>query len=189
MSIRDRLTDTLDWAGSRLDGVIGSARQRVPIQRRRGPWGYVLSGVLGAVAGAAATFLMDPHRGAARRARAIDQAAASARRGWHAAERTGRILSSRVSGAVEAARHAGSSPPMPNDAALADKVASELFRDPTFPKGSININAEMGIVVLRGEVPDDATRSRIEEAARGVSDVWEVRNLLHLPGEPAATAR
>ena len=189
MSISDRLTDTLDWAGSRLDDIIGSARQRVPIQRRRGPWGYVLAGVLGAMAGAAAIFLLDPDRGAARRARAVDQGAAAARRGWRAAERTGRILSSRVSGALEEARHAGSSSPMPNDAALADKIASELFRDPTIPKGSININAEMGIVVLRGEVPDDAMRVRIAEAVRAVSDVWEVRNLLHLPGEPASTAR
>jgi osmotically-inducible protein OsmY len=78
---------------------------------------------------------------------------------------------------------------MPNDASLAAKVESELFRDPDLPKGDININVEQGVVVLRGEVADAGTSERLEKSARAIPGVWEVENLLHLPGEPAPTHR
>jgi osmotically-inducible protein OsmY len=38
----------------------------------------------------------------------------------------------------------------PDDAALARKVETELFRDADVPKGDINVNAEDGVVFLRG---------------------------------------
>jgi osmotically-inducible protein OsmY len=69
------------------------------------------------------------------------------------------------------------------------KVESELFRDPSVPKGSININVEQGVVVLRGEVPDPELAERLEHEARAIPGVWEVENLLHGPGEPAPTHR
>jgi osmotically-inducible protein OsmY len=53
------------------------------------------------------------------------------------------------------------------------------------PKGAINLNVERGILVLRGEVPDDGMRRRLAEEAAGIEGVWSVHNLLHLPGEPA----
>ena len=40
-----------------------------------------------------------------------------------------------------------------DDATLKDKVESELFRDEHEVKGSISINAQEGVVQLRGEVP------------------------------------
>src|SRR5919197_60335 len=42
--------------------------------------------------------------------------------------------------------------PQPDDVTLARKVESEIFRDAEVPKGKINVNAERGKVVLRGEV-------------------------------------
>jgi osmotically-inducible protein OsmY len=45
------------------------------------------------------------------------------------------------------------------------------------------------VVVLRGEVADSAMSERLEHGARAIPGVWEVENLLHLPGEPAPTHR
>ena len=71
------------------------------------------------------------------------------------------------------------------DVTIRARAESELFRDADVPKGTININVERGIIVLRGEVPDDAMRRRLAEQAAAIDGVWSVRNLLHLPGEPA----
>ena len=40
-----------------------------------------------------------------------------------------------------------------DDATLKDKVESELFRDEHEVKGSISVNAQEGVVQLRGELP------------------------------------
>jgi osmotically-inducible protein OsmY len=72
-----------------------------------------------------------------------------------------------------------------DDATLVDKVESEIFRDPTAPKGRININAERGRVVLRGEVDQPEQISALEAAVREVPGVKDVENLLHLPGTSA----
>ncbi len=73
---------------------------------------------------------------------------------------------------------------MPNDAALAHRVESELFRDPDTPKGRININAEAGIVVLRGELDQPEQIRAIDAAVSRMAGVRGVHNLLHLPGTP-----
>ena len=75
-----------------------------------------------------------------------------------------------------------------DDATLTDRVRSIVFRDDAVPKGDLNINVERGIVVLRGEVPDEALKARIVSEVEGIDGVWSVRDLLHLPGEPAVTS-
>jgi osmotically-inducible protein OsmY len=153
--------------------------------------GTILSAVAGAIAGAVAMLLLDPARGRSRRARLIDQSAATARHAWRGLARQQRVLVSEAAGKIAALR-AATAPgegERPNDPTLKDRVESELLRDPKVPKGSININAQQGIVVLRGEVPDDKTRVRLEKRAGEIHGVWYVENLLHLPGEPAPTAR
>ena len=62
-----------------------------------------------------------------------------------------------------------------------------MFRAPDAPKGDVNVNAENGVVYLRGEVPDAEARDRLETEARRVVGVGDVVSLLHLPGEPAPT--
>ena len=149
----------------------------------------LLGGLLSASLGAAAAFLFDPDRGRARRARLRDQSAAMLRRGVRLAERQRRLLTSRATGSLAAARASRAPGEPANDATLKDRVESELLRDPQVPKGMINGNAEQGIVVLRGEVPDETIRAGLEERAAQVRGVWYVENLLHLPGEPAMTRR
>jgi osmotically-inducible protein OsmY len=68
----------------------------------------------------------------------------------------------------------------PDDAILVDKVRSEIFRDVDVPTGKININAEEGKVVLRGEVDEPELIDQLVERARKVHGVEDVENLLHV---------
>jgi osmotically-inducible protein OsmY len=157
-------------------------------RRRPGPGRFLAIGAIGAAIGAVVAFLLDPQRGRSRRAQVVDRGAALLRDAGREVERGARRLTSSVEGKIGAIG-SGSGGPMPNDASLTMKVESELFRDPSVPKGAININVEQGVVVLRGEVPDPALGERLEHEARAIPGVWEVENLLHGPGEPAPTRR
>ena len=185
MSLLDRI---LHNAGDAAD----STRRRAELAARgdRGPGigGILGIGLIGAAAGAAASFLLDPARGRARRARVRDQGAATvrqaARRAGRAATRVRADVSGRVS-AIRASRNADRWPT--DDATLSDRIQSSVFRDPSLPKGDINMNVERGVVVLRGEVPDQATRERLVAEVEAIDGVWSVRDLLHLPGEEAVS--
>lgn len=75
------------------------------------------------------------------------------------------------------------------DAVLVSKVESEVLGNPDFPKGSVSINAEDGVIVLRGQVERPDQIRRLEKAVRKVDGVLDVENLLHLPGTPAPSSR
>jgi BON domain-containing protein len=76
-----------------------------------------------------------------------------------------------------------------DDAELAHKVESVVFRDDTLHKGDVSINAENGTVFLRGQVDSPDTIVRFERAVRDVEGVDGVENLLHVPGTPAPHAK
>lgn len=151
--------------------------------------GFLLPALLGTAVGAFAAWLLDPERGRGRRARLADQASAVARRGVRVADRQWRMVTARTAGKLAGALRSDEEPEAVNDATLKEKVESTLLRNAKLPRGTININAEQGIVVLRGEVPDDVTREKLEKKASAIPGVWSVENLLHLPGEPAPTLR
>lgn len=155
--------------------------------RGGGPWGTLLAAGTGIGLGAAAAHLLDPDQGRARRARYADQAAAGARRLAHRARQIGRLQAGRLAGVVEQLRHRADAPPMLDDASLAMKVETELFRDPAVPKGAINVNVERGVAVLRGEVADKKLKERIQDLARRIEGVEGVRSLLRVAAEPAST--
>ncbi len=96
-----------------------------------------------------------------------------------------RAVGSTAGGKLQALTEAGTRVRPVDDVTIRDRAETELFRDPAVPQGAININVERGILVLRGEVPDAAMRERLEREAERIEGVWSVRNLLHLPGEPA----
>lgn len=73
----------------------------------------------------------------------------------------------------------------PNDATLQAKVESELFRDPSIPKGRMNLNVENGVVILRGVGDTPEQIERIVAATRAVAGVRDVHSLLHLADAPA----
>ena len=106
----------------------------------------------------------------------------SARKG----ERLGRSAGSQAQGMVEKAKHMQEEPKgQPDDVTLARKVETEIFRDAEVPKGQINVNAENGKIVLRGEVGQPEMIKDLEDRARAVQGVSDVENLLHLPGTEA----
>jgi gas vesicle protein len=186
MNILDRLSST---ARDRADDARDRARMAITGEPRRSPGGMLVAGTIGVLAGAAAAMLLDPQRGRARRARLMDQGGAAIRRAARQGEQVVRRVRSDVSGRVAAARAAGARDVRPiDDVTLTDRIQSTIFRDDAVPKGTLNVNVERGIVVLRGEVPDEAMRSRIVAEVEAIEGVWSVRDLLHLPGEPAPTA-
>jgi osmotically-inducible protein OsmY len=139
-----------------------------------------------AAAGAALAYFFDPDNGKRRRHVAVDRAAALLRRFGRSAERAGRQAASEVYGAGMKVAHAKEeSKPQPNDAALVQKVESEVFRDPSIPKGQINVNAENGVVYLRGRVDSPDLVEQLERAVRDVQGVRDVENLVQVGPEPS----
>lgn len=144
--------------------------------------GYIVA----ALAGALLAFLFDPDRGRRRRLQAVDRARGAVRRVTDRAERGARFAGSQAYGLAQKAAHAGGEgAPPPNDVTLAQKVMTELFRDPDVPKGGINVNVARGVVYLRGEVEHPETVNDIEAKVRAIGGVRDVENLLHLPKTPA----
>jgi osmotically-inducible protein OsmY len=74
-----------------------------------------------------------------------------------------------------------------NDPALARKVESEIFREGDIQKGDISVNAEYGVIYLRGQISDPHGMEELVKRARAVDGVRAVENLTHLPSETAPT--
>jgi osmotically-inducible protein OsmY len=72
-----------------------------------------------------------------------------------------------------------------DDATLKDKVESELFRDEHEVKGSISINAQEGVIQLRGELPSQDLIDALVHRTRQIHGVKDVESLLHTPGTEA----
>jgi osmotically-inducible protein OsmY len=136
-----------------------------------------------AALGAALAYFFDPQSGKGRRKMTLDRAAGFLRHGGRRAERAGRTVASEAYGVKQKVTHRREEKkPQPDDTTLARKVESEIFRDPDLPKGQINVNAENGVVYLRGEVQRPELIEDLEHAASKVQGVREVENFLHLPG-------
>jgi osmotically-inducible protein OsmY len=147
--------------------------------------GYIIAGL----AGAALMFFLDPDRGKRRRAMARDRTAGTVRRAGDVSERLQRRAVSDAYGVSQKLAHPETAQETPaNDAVLAQKVMTELFRDQRIPKGSINVNAQHGVVQLRGQVEHPEDILEIEGRVRRIAGVADVENLMHLPGTPARTS-
>ena len=181
MQINKRARDARQRAGS----TSRSARRAISGSPRGPGWfGATMIAAITGGAAALAAFLLDPARGRTRRARLMDQGAAIVRRTGRQSARAIRSAQATAAGSLAAARHAGpDGESFPDDVTLTSKVETTLFRDPAVPKGSINVNVERGIVVLRGEVADAEMRDRLATEAGQINGVWSVHNLLHLADE------
>jgi osmotically-inducible protein OsmY len=187
MNIRDRTNDARRRAAEAAD----RARRRAAGEPRGPGWlGAVLLAGLAGIGGAIVAFLTDPARGRARRARLMDQGAAMVRRTGRHAERAARYAGATATGAMAAVSNATGpgGTGATDDVTLAARAETELFRDPSVPKGSININAERGTLVLRGQVPSEELRERLGREAEQIDGVWSVQNLLRVEGEEVGAA-
>jgi osmotically-inducible protein OsmY len=138
--------------------------------------------LFGGVLGSLATLFFDPQQGKRRRKEAVDRAVALLRRTGSRAERVG---GARVYGMSQQAQHRQEEPKDFDDATLARKVETEIFRDADVPKGQIDVNVQEGVVQLRGEVPSQDMLEDLVRKTRNVQGVRDVESLLHLPGTPA----
>jgi osmotically-inducible protein OsmY len=148
-----------------------------------------LTFLAGAAVGAAAAYFLDPQGGAQRRNETRDKAVSKAKHRASDAAGSAKQAAGKARGAVHSV-----APSMPgrgdalDDVTLARKVESEIFRSADAPKGAVSVNAENGVVFLRGVVEERVWIDRLEGDARQVEGVKEVRNLLHLPGTEAPVA-
>jgi osmotically-inducible protein OsmY len=71
-----------------------------------------------------------------------------------------------------------------DDATIADRIRSEIFRPADAPKGSVSVDVQAGVAYLRGEVADQTWIDRLAAETRRVEGVTGVKNLLHAPGTP-----
>jgi osmotically-inducible protein OsmY len=134
-------------------------------------------------------FFLDPRSGKRRRRLLLDRTMGAARRSRRRFERQTHYEAGKVVGLVHAIAYRNQGAPELDDVSLVRKVESELFRDRTVPKGQISINADHGIVVLRGALDDREQIHRIEGAVRKIAGVRDVENLLHPSGSAAPSSR
>jgi osmotically-inducible protein OsmY len=138
--------------------------------------------------GALLAYFFDPENGRRRRSQARDRIPALFRQASRKAESAGGAATSQASAMKQKATHLKEEEkPQPDDVTLARKVETEIFRDADIPKGRINVNAENGKVVLRGEVDQPELIKDLEQRTKKVQGVQEVENLLHVPGASAPT--
>lgn len=190
LRLRSRLAGRRPRLGSAMSGVTEAGKRLAarsgPSQAGRGrrrllgfAWPFLL--------GALAMFLFDPRMGRRRRARIRDRSVwayhLAFRRLPGATRRRGVWVRDRVKGVGYELRHAitrdghGAA----DDVELAQRVRSEVFRDPEIPDGAINVDAYEGVVTLRGELHRPELIERVVEATERVQGVRQVRSLLHLP--------
>jgi BON domain len=136
---------------------------------------------LGTALGALLVYFFDPQTGRRRRHTVTDRTTAFFRRG----RRPLRGVAARAYGVSQKVQHLREVPKELDDATLADKVQTKIFRPADVPKGLIDVNVQNGIVQLRGEVDRSELIDRLVEQTRKVKGVRDVENLLHLPGTPA----
>ena len=139
-----------------------------------------------AAGGAALAYYLDSQQGRRRRHVTRDKTLSLAKHGTKRGRKLVHHVSADARGFVERARHARGSAGEIDDATLVDKVESIVFRKHDVPKGQININAENGVIFLRGQVEDPELVETLEARVRKVRGVKDVENLLHTPEAPAS---
>ena len=178
--------------------IVARARARPPLRRRgrrdveRRSASPMLAATAagGLAAGAVLEYFLDPQAGRRRRHMASDRALSRLRRG----ERRAMVRARRAEAhAVGVARrtinaHRRVEEP-PDDLTLAQTVESQLFRRAGVPKSQVSVNAEEGVVFLRGVMERQEDIERMGEAARRIVGVRAVENLVHPPGTPAPASR
>lgn len=143
--------------------------------------------IAAAGSGAALAYLADPQQGRRRRHVARDRTLALVRRGRREALRRGDYAAGKMTGAAHEAVEAiaGGPDTGSDDVTLTRKVESEISRAAYELKSRVVVNAEDGVVYLRGELHDEDEIATVTAATERVPGVQRVESLLHTPGTPA----
>jgi hypothetical protein len=184
-------------SASRMRPIVAPKRARSALRRRgrtadrpRVPW-QLAAATAGSVAvGALLEYFLDPGAGRRRRHVARDRALSRMRRSERRIVTRARRAESHALGVAR--RTINARRPRDerlDDVTLAHKVESELYRRAGARKGRISINAEDGVVFLRGALEHQEDIQRLGQTAREIAGVREVENLLHVPGTPAPASR
>jgi BON domain len=153
--------------------------------RRSSESGTVRLGRLLAAASAAAAlmYVLDPDRGAARRARLAEGTLSTVRHGGRRALRIAHHLTAEAGGLLQRLVHLHPYRAV-DERTFLDHVETELLGHPDVPKGRINVDVEKGVVVLRGQLDSDQI-ALVERRTRAISGVRGFTSFLHVAGTPA----
>jgi hypothetical protein len=186
VSARDkRPTDTRARARQALQ-----RRGRRAVDRDSAPAVLIAVAAGGLALGALLEYFLDPKVGRRRRHMVRDRALSRLRRGERSALVRARRAASHATGLARRTLNARRRTEEPlDDVTLAQKVESQLFRRANVPKGKISVNAEEGVVFLRGVMERHEDIERMGEEARRIEGVRAVENLVHPPGTPAPHSR
>jgi len=144
----------------------------------------------GLAAGVALEYFLDPAAGRRRRHGARDRALSRVRRGERHALVRVRRAEAHATGVARRTLNARRRHAKPvDDVTLAHRVESQLYRRAGVAKGHISVNAEEGVVFLRGMLDREEDIERVATAARAIDGVRDVENLMHSPGTPAPASR
>jgi hypothetical protein len=134
-------------------------------------------------------FLFDRRHARRRRHMARERGVAVVRRRSRAAVQRVRYVEGVAEGVAHRATHAvpgRNSKAALDDVSLAQKVESVAFREAAVSKAHVSVNAEKGVVFLRGRLETEDEIQRLVRAAAAVDGVERVENLLHTPRFQAA---
>ena len=178
--------------------TVSRARARRTLQRRgrrrvdhRSAPAMLSAAAAGGLAlGAVLEYFLDPRAGRRRRHTLRDRVLSRLRRGERRALVRARRAESHAIGVARRTVNARRRAEEPlDDVTLAQKVESQLFRRANVPKGQVSVNAEEGVVFLRGVMERHEDIERMGEEARRIDGVRAVENLVHPPGTPAPPSR
>jgi osmotically-inducible protein OsmY len=142
---------------------------------RRHASGSAFSFTLGAVAGAVAALLLEPQRGADRRAKVGMKAGSWARRVREEAERRRQDAENRLRGRAHELEHADEEV---TDALLVERVRAQLGKPVSHPH-ALDVRAEDGKVIVSGAVLRHEVDDLLATIAK-VRGVKEIENRLEI---------
>jgi BON domain len=179
--LRRRPPSRREQLARRAAPAVVAVRRAAPTARRVAP---PIAALLAACAvGALLQYFLDRQQGVRRRHLARDRTFSKVRRRSRDAFRRAKYMEGVAEGMGHKVTHAvpgvGGHGEAPDDVTLAHKVESVAFRAAHTPKGHVVVNAERGVVHLRGQLDSDDQIEALVRATKAIEGVKDVKNLLH----------
>ena len=134
----------------------------------------------GAIVGSVIAYLFDPEAGRGRRARLLDQAAATARRARDRAGTLSRHGGNVIDGKIHEATSSLDAGVSTDDVTVADRIRSEVLGRRDLEAGGLLVDVSDGVAHLRGRFDDAERLERVIDLTAKVRGVREVDNLVEV---------